>query len=59
MPFYGNIHHCESVIGFESDKISKALKERYNVKEILLPNAVLHHSQTLQTFAIKVDNAHS
>lgn len=59
MPVYGNIYHRESVIGFESDKISKALKERYNVEDILLPNVVLHHSQTFQTFAIKVDNAHS
>lgn len=59
MPFYGNIYHRESVLGFESDNISESLKERYNVEDILLPNAVLHHSPTFQTFAIKVDNAHS
>lgn len=59
MPFYGNTYQGESVIGFESDKISKALNERYDVEDILVLNAVLHHSQTFQTFAIKVDNAHS
>lgn len=39
--FHGDTHHREkSVIAFQSDKISKALKEHYNVRDVLLPPAV-------------------